>query len=238
MPAISQYIPDVPFVDVEQALTLDSIFYYRGEKAILQGVYLRVEPGKLYGLLGVNGSGKSTLLKVAAGQLLPTSGAVTIDGEIFTTPRLKQRFAKIAYLPQETMLPKDLKVRDIILAFPKGSQILLKDHLLSLCLSSKVGSLSRGQRRYLELKLVLVLDREYVLLDEPFTGIDPLIIGQMLEAMVCSAESGKGIIVTDHYYRDVLSVVDTVYLMLNRQCKRIENRAGIKEQLQEIGYLG
>ncbi|MCH8962990.1 MAG: ATP-binding cassette domain-containing protein [Bacteroidetes bacterium] len=89
----------------DQALVLDTIFYEAPALRILQGAYLKVEPGQICGLFGRNGSGKTTLLKVAAGQIRPASGLVIIDGERFAAPQRRRRFAKLAYLPQTPMLP-------------------------------------------------------------------------------------------------------------------------------------
>lgn len=93
---------------------------------ILQGAYLRVEPGQICGLFGRNGSGKTTLLKVATGQIRPASGLVIIDGERFAAPQRRCRFAKLAYLPQTPMLPPDMRVETLIRSFPNAYLMIHK----------------------------------------------------------------------------------------------------------------
>ena len=128
-------LPPSPFIPLanlklesipDQALVLDTIFYEAPALPILQGAYLRVEPGQICGLFGRNGTGKTTLLKVAAGQIRPASGLVIIDGERFAAPQRRRRFAKLAYLPQTPMLPPDMRVETLIRSFPNAYLMIHK----------------------------------------------------------------------------------------------------------------
>ncbi|MFQ5572408.1 MAG: ATP-binding cassette domain-containing protein [Rhodothermales bacterium] len=222
---------------LERALVLDAIFYEVPALRILQGAYLKVQRGQICGLFGRNGSGKTTLLKIATGQMRPSSGIVIIDGERFAKPQRQRRFEKIAYLPQTPMLPKGMLVETLIRAFPAASRHLLRDDLLAPFRRYRIDQLSGGQRRYLELKLVLSLGRSYVLLDEPFTGIEPLIIDRMTEAIREAAAQGSGILATDHYHHYMLPIADDAYLMIHKQCKHLDGRAELRAQLHAYGYL-
>ncbi len=221
----------------ERALILDAIFFEVPALRILQGAYLKVEPGQICGLFGRNGSGKTTLLKVAAGQIRPSSGLVIIDGERFAAPQRRRRFAHLAYLPQTPMLPPTMRVETLIRAFPQTAHALLRDDLLAPLCAQRVEHLSGGERRYLALRLVLSLGRRYALLDEPFTGMAPRIIDRMTEAIVEAAAGGMGILATDHYHHYMLPLVDTAYLMIHKQCKHLDPAADLRAQLAAYGYM-
>ena len=220
----------------ERGFVLDSIFYEVPELRILQGVYLRVEPGEVCSLFGRNGSGKSTLLKVGAGQISPSSGLIIIDGERFHKTSLRRRFSKIAYLPQDSMLPSDLKVRRLMAAFPNAAR-LTKDAVIEGLLLRRVGELSGGERRYLEIQLLLSLERAYVLMDEPFTGVEPHLVDGISQVLTRAARQGVGFLITDHYHHYTLPITDDAYVMKDRQCRHLEKGRDLREQLEAHGYL-
>jgi lipopolysaccharide export system ATP-binding protein len=223
---------------VDDALVLDAIFHdYRGNE-VLRGAFLRAVRGSVCGIFGANGCGKSTLLKIAAGQVRPSSGLVIIDGRRFTAPMLRQRFEHLAWLPQEAMLPGGMRVGRLIATFPETSHHLLQDFLLRPLIDTRIESLSGGERRYLELRLVLSLGRRYLLLDEPFTGLEPLLIEHISEAILSAARQGTGIIATDHYYRYMLPIIDDAWIMRNGECRRLESDDDMERQLRDVGYLG
>lgn len=219
----------------DSALVLDSVFYHVPTLDILKGAYLKVEAGTVCGLFGRNGSGKTTLLKVAAGQIRPSSGLTIIDGERLHKPSKWRRFSKIAYLPQETMLPPDVKVQTVLRS--AGMRISdVRERVTSLC-DQEVRELSEGEKRLVEVEVVLSLDRDYVLLDEPFTGVEPLLIDEMCTRIKKAAECGRGILVTDHYYQYVAPLAETAYLMWQKQCHRLQVEGSIENELEQIGYL-
>lgn len=219
----------------DSALVLDRIFYRVPPQDILKGIYLKVEAGTVCGLFGRNGSGKTTLLKVAAGQIRPSSGLTIIDGERLHKPSKWQRYSKIAYLPQETMLPPDVNVETVLRS--AGLRISdVRERVASLC-DREVRELSGGEKRLVEVEVVLNLERDYVLLDEPFTGVEPVLINEMCTRIENAAESGKGILVTDHYHQYVAPLAETAYLMWQKQCHRLQADGAIEDELEQIGYL-
>lgn len=219
----------------DSSLILDSIFFRVPQLSILEGVYLKVLPGRICALFGRNGAGKSTLLKIATGQLLADSGITIINGQRIHNRALGTRFSKIGYLPQESMLPDDISVRRVLKSVP-ARDTLIEDPLINRMISQKVLELSGGERRYLETSLLFCLDRDYFLLDEPFTGVEPNIIEKLIDRIKKEAGKGRGILLTDHYHRFVLQVADEAYLMQQKQCYKLEGN--FRSQLQEMGYLG
>ena len=220
----------------EAGLILDGIFYQVPTLRILQGAYLRVAPGSICALFGRNGSGKSTLLKVAAGQIEADTGIVIVDGVRLYKKLIRKRFAKIAYLPQDSMLPGDIKVKGLVKSFSIAKDVL-KDPVIKPIQHQRVGNLSVGQRRYLEVSLLLSLGRPYMLLDEPFTGIEPLMIDHISSLIANAAQEGTGILVTDHYYQYLLDIAEDAYVMVNKRCKHLDGQKSLEIQLQELGYM-
>ncbi|CAN5259070.1 hypothetical protein BH23BAC3_BH23BAC3_11740 [soil metagenome] len=162
------------------ALILDSIFFKVPELSILEGAYLKAESGQITAIIGRNGSGKSTLLKVAAGQIRAASGITIIDGERIHKKSLNRRYRKIGYLPQESMLPVDLTVKRLIRQLP-SPETVVADALIKKILHRKIAQLSGGEKRYLEVAILFNFDREYILLYEPFTGVEPAIIELIID---------------------------------------------------------
>ena len=218
-------------------VVFDSICYEKAHKTILKNVDLKIQPDQVCGLFGLNGSGKSTLLKIGAGLLLPTSGTVSIGNEVYRKKSVLKRYKKLAYLPEQSFLPPDMRVQSLIQAFPLESKSRLQDATLSNLIDQKVGYLSRGELRYLELTLILSLDRPFVLLDDPFTGIEPVIIEKMAELIMRKSRQGKGVLMTDHYYRDVSTMAGSAYFMKNGECEIIDSYSDLKGELADKGYL-
>jgi lipopolysaccharide export system ATP-binding protein len=203
----------------------------------LRGVYLKIETGKICGLFGVNGSGKSTLIKVGAGLLKPSEGSVFIDGLQFLNSSFRKRYLKIAYLPQDSFLPHDMKVKTFLHNLPAVAGEYILSHFPHHRLPQTIGALSGGERRLLELLFIISLDRKFILLDEPFTGIEPLYIERMSALISQQRASGKGVLLTDHYYRYTSEISDYGYYMTDGQCRKLEENRSIAQQLREHGYL-
>lgn len=214
-------------------LILDCIFYEVPELSILKGAYLKVEPGKITAIIGRNGSGKSTLLKVAAGQIKATSGITILDGVRIYNKSLRKRYKKIGYLPQDTMLPSDISVKQLIKSLPETDR-LAEDPLIQKIYTQKTIQLSGGEKRYLEAAILFHLDRKYVLLDEPFTGVEPSIIDLLIDRIRKEVDNGKGILLTDHLYRYISVVADKGYLIHNNQCYDLGG--DFTSELKEMGY--
>ncbi len=219
-------------------LIFDSIYYEINGKSLLRGVYLKLEPGKICGLFGPNGSGKTTLIRIGAGVLLPTNGTIFIDGETFIRKRLLKRYEKIAYLSQETFLPRDIKVSKFLTMVSSEAKQYISVHFRTRLMSQTIGSLSGGELRLLELIFVISLNRLFLLLDEPFTGIEPLYIEKMMTLIAEQSSLGKGILITDHYYRYTSELSDYAYFMKNGDCHKLDEQRTFAEQLREKGYLG
>lgn len=204
-------------------MVFDSIFFEINKFQLLKGAYLKIEPGEITGLFGANGSGKSTLLKIGAGMYKPSSGNVFINGNEFPPFQLRKRYQYIALLAQESFIPHDVTVNKLLEIIPDLDNYSKNDELVKKILSQKISTLSGGELRYLEIKLIFSLNRDYYLLDEPFTGIEPKIIDQITNVILNNKSKGKGILLTDHYHRCVTGIVDTSYVLKNGQCRLLEN---------------
>lgn len=212
---------------------MDSIFFRVPELSILEGAWLKAEAGQVTAIIGRNGSGKSTLLKVAAGQIKATSGITIIDGERFHSKLLNKRFKKIGYLPQDTMLPPDITVKRLIKSLDESKK-LTEDPLIRKIYNQKTIQLSGGEKRYLETAMLFHLDRKYILLDEPFTGVEPTIIDLLIDRIRKEAYNGKGILLTDHMHRYISMIADKGYLIHNRQCYDLGG--DFSQELKSMGY--
>ncbi len=219
-------------------MIFDSIFYTISNRRILNGIFLKVEPGKICGIFGRNGSGKSTLMKIGAGMISPASGITFIDGQAFISKSRIKRFENIAYLCQDTVLPEVLTARKFIESNPVNKNCdYIYNNFNSELLDQNIGELSGGELRFLELLLILSLDRLYILLDEPFTGVEPKTIDKMIDLITQERDKGKGILITDHYHRYISQIADLAYLLKNSECYFLGDNSSLKFKLQEFDYL-
>ncbi|HLP14630.1 MAG TPA: ATP-binding cassette domain-containing protein [Bacteroidota bacterium] len=214
------------------SFTFDSIYYSIKNNPILKGVYLQISENKIIGIFGRNGSGKSTLIKIGAGQIAQSNGNVFIDGSL-AHPLKHKLFQRIAYLPQENFLPRDLTVSQIISMFPTATAILTADELIAQWKPVRAGSLSYGQLRYLEVVSILSLGRSYALLDEPFTSLEPNLIERLISKIVNYSRQGHGVMIADHYYQYLLPIISDAYILLDGQSKKLSHT----EELYGCGYL-
>ena len=213
-------------------LEVDSIRKEFGTKQVLTDIYLKCQPGDIIGLLGRNGSGKSTLLKIVFGTLYTDYKFIRINESILNQPFKTKN--TIAYLNQDNFLPKNITVKQVVEIYSDDldQKVFLDDEVLSKVLGTKIRNLSGGESRYLEVKLVLNLDTLFVLLDEPFNGISPIHI-DLLKKMILNKSSKKGIILTDHDYRNVLDIATKYFLLFDGGLKTI----GTKQDLIDWGYV-
>ena len=191
-------------------LLLTNIHKSFDKRILLQNVEFECKVGQIIGVLGRNGCGKSTLLKM-----------------IFGTEMIPSR--RIGYLPQVTFLPKDIMVRDIIsVFFPNGElqDLIFYAPKVSSFETTKVGNLSLGQLRYLELLLMGNLPHTFLLLDEPFSMIEPL-YKEVIKEFLIELKNSKGIILTDHYYNDVLEITTKNYVITDAQIVPILDKADL-----------
>lgn len=213
-------------------LEADSIRKSFGDNQVLTDISIRCETGDIIGLLGRNGSGKSTLLKILFGTLYTDHKFIRINNTILSQPFKEKKC--ISYLSQDNLLPKNITVKKAVEIYSDNlDQIgFLDDEIFSKILDTKIGYLSGGESRYLEVKLVLCLNTSFVLLDEPFNGISPLHI-ELIKELIRDKSRQKGIILTDHDYRNVLDVATRYYLLFDGGLKKINT----KEDLIEWGYV-
>ena len=204
-------------------LEIDSITKDFGLRNILSGCYLNCRKGEVVGLLGRNGSGKSTLLKIIFGSVKANFMHLRIDGEIIGRGNTSK---KIAYLPQQSFFPPFFKVGQLL--YEVSPQLLSKPILLYLnkINTNTVNSLSGGELKFLECLWILSRPVPYVLLDEPFSGISPLQIELIQEAISLSSDS-KGIILTDHLYRPLLEISTRIVLLHNKSNYAIEDESDL-----------
>lgn len=205
-----------------------------GKKEVLKDVSLDFAQGEIISLFGRNGSGKSTLLKILFGTLKADAIQLQIDGKR-VTPKEVIPHQWIGYLPQDNFLPKHLKVRDVIPLFHTDGDdqdLIFRAPFIEKIATRKVGTLSLGELRYLELLLVAHLEHPFLLLDEPFSMIEPL-YKQAIKSFLLSLKAKKGILITDHYYRDVLDISDRHFVMVDGACMPAKNL----DDLKQLGYL-
>jgi lipopolysaccharide export system ATP-binding protein len=213
-------------------LEVDSIRKEFGTNQVLTDIYLKCQSGDIIGLLGRNGSGKTTLLKIIFGTLYTDYKFIRINNITLNQPFKSKNL--LAYLNQDNFLPKDLTVKQIvrIYSYRLDQQEFLDDEILAKINDTKIHSLSGGESRYLEVKLLLNLNSFFVLLDEPFNGISPLHVEQ-IKRLILDKSLKKGIILTDHDYRNVLDVANKYYLLFDGGLKTIKT----KQDLIDWGYV-
>ncbi|AWH73712.1 ABC transporter ATP-binding protein [Dokdonia sp. Dokd-P16] len=219
---------------MKNELNAHGLYKNFGRKNILTDVSFNLSTGDVLGLFGKNGSGKSTLLKILFGTLKPTRLELSIN-DIFIAPKNIIPEQLIGYLPQESFLPKHLKVRDIIPLFHESGDAqdtIFRAPFIEKIASRKAGLLSMGEIRYLELLLVANLNHPFLMLDEPFSMIEPLYKDKIKEFLI-SLKAKKGIILTDHYYTDVLDVSTKNLILKNGVAHEIHT----SQDLKDFGYL-
>ena len=217
---------------MQNLLEVDSVIKSYGHAQILTDIYLKCRQGDIIGMLGRNGAGKSTLLKIIFGTLKPENKFIRINNQVFDKPY--RHPDTIQYLPQEGFLPANSTVRKIAgLYFTRNeSDEILDDDVLRKVLNTRISELSGGEGRYFEIKLLLFSKSKFLLLDEPFNGIAPILIDSIKE-MIRQQAGTKGIILTDHDYRSVFDVANRIILLYDGGIKHIDK----EEDLIGFGYI-
>lgn len=198
-----------------------------GARRVVNGVSINVEQGTIVGLLGPNGAGKTTTFYMIVGIEKPDSGEVLIDGrEISKMPMHERARAGIGYLPQEASIFRKLTVEDNIMAILETTELskqkreekmneLIAEFHVEHIRKRKGSELSGGERRRVEIARALATDPSFILLDEPFAGIDPIAVADIQGMIAHLAKRGIGILITDHNVRETLSIVDKAYILNN-----------------------
>ena len=199
------------------------------KRAVVQNVSLRVHRGEAVGLLGPNGAGKTTSFYMIVGLIQPDTGTIKLDGaDITKLPMYRRARLGIGYLPQEASIFRGLNVEQNIMAAlevvesdaQKRSMILdglLAEFGIAHLRRSPSLSLSGGERRRLEIARALASDPNYILLDEPLAGIDPIAVGEIRDLVSHLKDRGIGVLITDHNVRETLEIIDRAYIMNSGQ---------------------
>ena len=197
---------------------------YRNRE-VVRGVSIEIPGGEIIGLLGPNGAGKTTTFSMIAGFVSPSDGKIELNGKDITgLPPHKRARSGLVYLPQESSVFRKLTVENNIRAIAQTLpisksdqeelvQVRLEELGLTSLAKQKAHSLSGGERRRLEITRALVLDPDFLLLDEPFSGVDPKSVSEVNKIITNLKEKGIGILITDHNVRETLRVVDRAYLL-------------------------
>ena len=197
-----------------------------GKKVAVADVSFLMQSGEVVGLLGPNGAGKTTVFYILAGFLRPTAGKVLLDGKLLNNMAMYQRARHgISYLPQEPSIFRKLSVEDNILAVleakagmskaerKRRAQELMEEFGIAALARQPGYTLSGGERRRTEIARALAIEPKFLLLDEPFTGIDPIAIHEIKKIIAKLSESGIGVLLTDHNVRDALDITDRSYII-------------------------
>jgi lipopolysaccharide export system ATP-binding protein len=223
---------------------------YRNRR-VVDGVSLQVQNGNVVGLLGPNGAGKTTSFYMIAGFVRPQSGRVLLDGDDITDLPIHKRAQKgISYLAQEPSVFKKLTVEENIrivlepLGLPRDEieyriNSLLEDMKIQTLAANKANTLSGGERRRVEIMRALAIKPRFILLDEPFAGIDPLSVADLQQIIKDLKNKGLGVLISDHNVRETLSVCDHAYIISNGRILTSGNAEEIvkNEEARKI-YLG
>ena len=213
-------------------LRVEGISKSYGNRIVVKGVTLELKKGEIVGLLGPNGAGKTTTFKIILGEEKPEKGKIFLKGEDITNLPMYMRVRKgIGFLPQETSIFKNLTVEENLFAYLEfyckswaevalRTEGLLRKFGIYDLRKQKAYSLSGGERRRLEIARALTLEPEFFLLDEPFTGIDPIAIKEIQRAILNLKEEGLGILITDHNVRETLKITDRAYIITNGEIFR------------------
>jgi lipopolysaccharide export system ATP-binding protein len=206
-------------------LQTDRLTKSYGGRTVVAGVSLEVHSGEVVGLLGPNGAGKTTTFYMCVGLTRPDSGTVTLDTVDVTADPIYVRARKgLAYLPQEASIFRGLTVEQNVLAILETLKLdatqrrarcreLLAELSLTHLARSKAYTLSGGERRRVEITRALVNDPKFILLDEPFAGIDPIAVSDIQKIIFHLKNRGIGVLITDHNVRETLKITDRAHIV-------------------------
>jgi lipopolysaccharide export system ATP-binding protein len=200
-----------------------------GQRSVVNGVNIRIRAGEIVGLLGPNGAGKTTTFYMVVGLVPASAGCVFINNQDATHLRMHRRARLgVGYLPQEASVFRKLTVEENVLAVVETLRVkssdraaLVKHHLEELSIAhlakQKAYTLSGGERRRLEIARALVTRPQFLLLDEPFAGVDPISVAEVQKIILELKQRGIGVLITDHNVRETLRIVDRGYIIRKGQ---------------------
>lgn len=213
---------------MKNLLEVDSVIISFDQKNILTDCFLKCETNDIIGILGRNGCGKSSLLKVIFGTLFTNNKFIRINGKVYNQPYKSGNL--VAYLPQHDFLPANISIKSLINIYIKSAiarEKIKKDPKLKKNLKKRVSELSGGELRYLEILLLVNLDVQFILLDEPFSKVEPLYKEVIIE-LIREFRSSKGFIITDHDYQNIIAASDRIVLINNGVCRSISDLSDLE----------
>ena len=217
--------PNLTVTDGASGLRIEHLRKSYRKKTVIRDFSMELNRGEVVALLGPNGSGKTTTFYAVAGLVMPEGGTVTIDGKNVTTlPMYRRAQLGIGYLPQEMSIFRGLSVQDNISAILDISisdargrrerlEALLSEFSIEHLRRAPALALSGGERRRVEIARCLAADPKYLLLDEPFAGVDPLSVDDIRHLVADLKKRGIGVLITDHNVRETLDIVDRAYIL-------------------------
>jgi len=223
------------------SIVTDGLAKTYGSRAVVDGVDLKLKGGEVVGLLGPNGAGKTTTFYMVVGLIPATRGRVLLNGEDITGLKMHQRARRgIGYLPQEASVFRKLTVEENILAILEAIHVprrerkgRVAEHIEELSLGhvakQKAYTLSGGERRRLEITRALVTQPKFMMLDEPFAGVDPIAVHDIQSIVAGLKHRGIGVLISDHNVEQTLDIVDRAYIMFDGQVK-------VSGTVQELVY--
>ncbi|MCE1165072.1 MAG: LPS export ABC transporter ATP-binding protein [Bacteroidetes bacterium] len=221
------------------------------KRVVVNDVSVEVKQGEIVGLLGPNGAGKTTTFYMICGMVKPNAGEIELDGDnISNYPMYKRAQAGIGYLPQEPSIFRKMTVRENITSILQFMRLdkdeiedkcekLLNDFSIKKIEDSKGYTLSGGERRRTEIARALASDPKFILLDEPFAGIDPIASEDIMRIVAHLKDRGIGILITDHNVHETLSIVDRAYILIEGKIFRAGTAVELAsdEKVKKL-YLG
>jgi lipopolysaccharide export system ATP-binding protein len=217
--------PDLSVTKGDAGLVIRGLRKSYKRRPVIRDVSMELSRGEVVALLGPNGSGKTTCFYVIAGLVSPEAGEVRIDGrDVTTLPMYRRARLGIGYLPQEVSIFRGLNVEDNILAVLEIAlsdrhkrrerlEELLSEFSITHLRRAPALALSGGERRRVEIARCLAADPKYLLLDEPFAGVDPIAVGEIRHLVADLKRRGIGVLITDHNVRETLEIVDRAYIL-------------------------
>ena len=217
--------PELSVAEGDQGLKVRHLRKSYRKRVVIRDVSLDLNRGEVVALLGPNGSGKTTCFYSIAGLVMPDGGQVLIDGQdVSTFPMYRRAKLGIGYLPQERSIFQGLNVEDNILAIleivekdrtkrRERLDELLNEFSIAHLRRTPAVALSGGERRRCEIARSLAANPKYLLLDEPFPGVDPIAVGDIRDLVIELKERGIGVLITDHNVRETLDIVDRAYIL-------------------------
>lgn len=217
--------PELTVTEGQSGLRIENLRKSYRKRVVIRDVGLELQRGEVVALLGPNGSGKTTSFYSIAGLVVPEGGRVIIDGQDVTTlPMYRRAKMGIGYLPQEMSIFRGLSVEDNIMAIldiaikdrkqrRKRLEELLSEFSIEHLRRAPALALSGGERRRVEIARCLAADPKYLLLDEPFAGVDPISVGDIRHLVADLKKRGIGVLITDHNVRETLEIVDRAYIL-------------------------